>query len=310
MSPRDLWALVAFTIPLLSLADHARAELPDIKSELTALLEKAQFGAAVVRCNEVLKAPELDLELKALCAKAHVGLGDRLLAAGSPVNARTRWEEAASLDPRLMDDEDFVKRLTETPTRPAPGSTGTAGTAGSPDPTGPTTGARPIPRPIPRPFDKPPKKERPIPVPTAEDGPRFGMGFGMGLSFGFDGLASATLSWLTDQRYLVEVAFGIVYPSADVRFRWFGLKHCVTPYLGFGLFVPFGQDDRLGLDLSSYESLYELGENFHLDLGVTWMPTLGLDLSAGIAFVTPFDQDHPDSVLFFPQVSGSVTWRF
>lgn len=298
MNPLERSALLVLAIPLLSLADHARAELPNIKSELTALLEKAQFGAAVVRCNEVLETP--DLELKALCAKAHVGLGDRLLAAGSPVNARTRWEEAAALDPRLMDDEDFVKRLTDTPTPPSSSPTNPTGSSGT------TTGARPIPRPI----DKPPKKERPIPLPTAADGPRFGMGFGMGLSFGFDGLASATLSWLTDQRFLVEVAFGIVYPSADVRFRWFGLKHCVTPHLGFGLFVPFGQDDRLGLDLASYESLYELGENFHLDLGVTWMPTRGLDLSAGIAFVTPFDQDHPDSVLFFPQVSGSVTWRF
>lgn len=308
MSPRCASALFALSIAFSTLADHARAEppntqdspdLPNLKVELTALLEKAQFGAAVVRCNEALKPPgtDLDLELKALCAKAHVGLGDRLLAAGSPANARTRWEEAAALDPRLMDDADFVKRLTDAPTRQPP------------SPTGPT-GSAPSVRPIPRPIDKPPKKERPIPVPTAEDGPRFGMGFGMGLSFGFDGLASATLSWLTDQRFLVEVALGIVYPSADVRFRWLGLKHCVTPHLGFGLFVPFGQDDRLGLDLASYESLYELGENFHLDLGVTWMPVLGLDLSAGIAFVTPFDQDHPDTVLFFPQVSGSVTWRF
>lgn len=301
MSAR-LASALATLAAVVSLAGAARAETPDPKADLTALLEKAQFGAAVVRCNEALKSQDThdaDLELKALCARAHVGLGDRLMAAGSPANARTRWEEAAALDPRLMDDADFVKRLTEAPTRPATGSP-TTGSTGQPG------GVRPIPRPV----EKPPKKERPIPVPTAEDGPRFGLGFGMGLSFGFDGLASATLSWLTDQRFLLEVALGIVYPSADLRFRWFGLTHCVTPYLGFGLFVPFGQDDRLGLDLSSYESLYELGENFHLDLGVTWMPLVGLDLSAGIAFVTPFDQDHPDSVLFFPQVSGSVTWHF
>jgi hypothetical protein len=293
--------LAAALATVLLVSGHdARADLPSLKTELGTLLDKAQFGAAVVRCNEALKTPDPDLELKALCAKAHVGLGDRLLAAGSPANARTRWEEAAALDPRLMDDADFVKRLTEAPTRPPPGSTGTAGSTSSPG------GVRPIPRPV----EKPPKKERPVPVPTAEDGPRFGLGFGMGLSFGFDGLASATLSWLTDQHVLLELALGIVYPSADVRFRWFGLKDCVTPYLGFGLFVPFGENDRLGLDLSSYESLYELGENFHLDLGLTWMPVVGLDLSAGVAFVTPFDQDHPDSVLFFPQVSGSATWRF
>lgn len=296
MSQRPrLHQVAAALLTLFALAPTARADLPTAKAELSELLDKQQFGAAVVRCTEALRLEDADQDLKATCAKAHVGLGDRLLAAGSPANARLRWEEAASLDPRLMDDPDFVKRLTEAPTRP---STSTPNTTPG--------GARPILRPI----EKPIKKERPIPVATADDGPRFGLGFGLGLSFGFDGLASATLSWLTDQRFLVEVAFGIVYPSADVRFRWFGLKHCVTPYLGFGLFVPFGQNDRLGLDLASYESLYELGENFHLDLGLTWMPTRGLDLSAGVAFVTPFDQDHPDTVLFFPQLSASATWRF
>lgn len=254
---------------------------------LKAVVNK-KFGAAVLLCADALKTPGADQALRSLCARAHVGLGDRLLEANSPANARVRWEEAATLDPSLMDDPDFVARLAT-----------------------PTPAARPhtpvAPRPI---LERPVRKKRPTPVATAEDGPRFGRGFGMGMSFGFDGLMSATLSWLTDQRYLVEVAFGIVYPSADVRFRWLGLKHCVTPYLGAGLFVPFGQDDRLGLDLASYESLYELGESFHLDLGVAWMPYVGLDLSAGIAFVTPFDQEHPDTVLFFPQVSGSVTWRF
>ena len=275
------------------------------RSAIDDAMRTGHFGAAVVLCKQALETPDTttgpgvsatNLELRATCAKAHVGLGDRLRDAGSIANARLRWEEAATLDPRLMDDPDFVKRLTDNPVRPTPPS----------QPSPPHT-SRPIPRPIPRP---PPKPVRPPKVKTAHDGPRFDRGFGLGLSFGYDGLASATVSWLTNQHYLVEVAFGIVYPSADVRFRWLGLKHCLTPYLGAGLFVPFGKDDRLGLDIESYESLYELGENFHIDLGLAWMPLEGLDLSAGIAFVTPFDQDHPDTVLFFPQVSGSVTWRF
>ena len=29
-----------------------------------------------------------------------------------------------------------------------------------------------------------------------------------------------------------------------------------------------------------------------------------LDLTLGVAFVTPFDQEHPDTVLFFPPVAG------
>lgn len=287
-------------LPLLSLLVAApgqvRAEEPpqaSPRAQLAQAVADSQFGLAVLLCNDLLKTETPDLELRGLCGSALVGLGDRLLAAGSPANARVRWEEAATVDPRLLDDPAFVKRLADA---------GAATTA-------PRDESRPTPV-RPRPPPKPTPKVREPRVRQPDDGPRFGRDFGLGLSFGFDGLASATLSWLSDQRFLVEVAFGIIYPSVDLRFRWLGLRHALTPYLGAGLFVPFGSVDRVGLDLSSYESLYELGESFHLDIGLAYMPVVGLDLSAGVALVTPFDQDHPDTVLFFPQLSASVTWRF
>ena len=295
----------AFVVLLSLLATYpVRAEEPaptDRRAQIEAAVAAEQFGSAVVLCGDALKLDTPDLELRALCGKAHVGLGDRLMAAGSPANARIRWEEAATIDPRLMDDPEFVKRLAgqTSPVPPEP-----AKAAKDPDPTRNPPVRRPAPRPRPDPVKEVPRVQGP------DDGPRWDLGFGLGVSFGFDGLGSVTLSWLTDQRYLLEVAFGVIYPSADVRFRWFGLTNCVTPYLGAGLFVPFGSKDRLGLDLSSYESLYELGESFHVDLGLAYMPVVGLDLSAGVSFVTPFDQDHPDTVLFFPQVSAGATWRF
>ena len=30
----------------------------------------------------------------------------------------------------------------------------------------------------------------------------------------------------------------------------------------------------------------------------------------GVAFVTPVDQQNPDTVLFFPQIAGQVAWYF
>jgi hypothetical protein len=294
-------------VVLLSLlaAAPARADDPaptDRRTQIEAAVTAEQFGTAVVLCGEALKADAPDLELRGLCAKALVGLGDRLKAAGSPANARVRWEEAATVDPRLMDDPEFVQRLAGLPKALPEGP----GTTKEPDPPRNTQIRRPAPRPRPAPVEV--KAEPRVQGP--DDGPRWDLGFGLGLSFGFDGLASVTMSWLTDQRYLVEVALGLIYPSADVRFRWFGLTNCITPYVGVGLFVPFGSTDRLGLDLSSYESLYELGESLHIDIGLAYMPVIGLDLTAGISFVTPFDQDHPDTVLFFPQVSAGATWRF
>ncbi len=294
--------LVVLLALLASTPVHAEDAQPtDRRTQIEAAVAAEQFGTAVVLCGDALKVEAPDLELRALCGKAHVGLGDRLLAAGSPANARVRWEEAATIDPRLMDDPGFVKRLAGLPKAAVPDS---PETTKEPDPTRNPPVRRPAPRPRPEPVKVEPRVQGP------DDGPRWDLGFGLGLSFGYDGLASVTMSWLTDQRYLVEVALGIIYPSADVRFRWFGLTNCVTPYLGAGLFVPFGSKDRLGLDLSSYESLYELGESLHVDVGIAYMPVIGLDLTAGISFVTPFDQDHPDTVLFFPQVSAGATWRF
>jgi len=283
----------------------ARAAAPtDWQARVDAELAAERFGNAVLLCELAVKDDALDLDLRASCGKAYVGLGDKLLAAGSSDNARRRYDEAAAIDPRLMDDADFVRRLTETTARPPTSATPPATPPGQASPAAPTE-ARP--RPLPR-------KPMPLPEertgPPADAGPRWDRELGLGLSFGFDGLAAATVGWLTDETVLVEVSIGIVYPTADVRVRWLGLKRCVTPYVGLGLLVPFGEQDRAGLDLEGYQSLYELGESFHLDLGLAYTPVHRLDLYAGVAFMTPLDQDHPDTVLFFPQFSAGVSWYF
>lgn len=301
-------ALLATCLALGAALDSARAAEPtDWQARVDAELDAQRFGNAVVLCELAAKDDALDLDLRAACGKAYLGLGDKLLAAGSPENARRRFDEAAAIDPRLMDDPEFVRRLTETTARPPATVPPSPATTPPPGEARPASPAEVRPRPLPRkPLPLP--EERTGPPPDA--GPRWDRDLGLGLSFGFDGLAAATLGWLTDETLLVEVSVGIVYPTADVRVRWLGLRNCVTPYLGLGLLVPFGEKDRMGIDLAGYHSLYELGEAFHVDLGLAYTPVHRLDLFAGVAFMTPLDQDHPDTVLFFPQFSAGAAWFF
>lgn len=289
------------TLLLTPVVAHA-AEPGERQAQVAKELGDERFGNAVVLCEQAAKEGELSLELRGLCGTAYVGLGDKLRAAGSPENARKRWDQAAAIDPRLMDDAAFVKRLES-----------------SSSATPPARPADPKHNPLKRPTgekrpDKLPKKPLPLPEerkgPPPNAGPRWDRGFGLGLSFGFDGLVALSMGWLSDETVLVEVSVGIIYPTTDVRVRWLGLRNCVTPYLGLGLLVPFGETDRLGLGVASYESLYELGEAFHVDIGLAYTPMHRLDLHAGVAFVTPFDQDHPDTVLFFPQFEAGVSWYF
>ncbi|MBL8783643.1 MAG: hypothetical protein JNJ59_01985 [Deltaproteobacteria bacterium] len=309
MTARSLMAFLA----VVALADgtsrgaepqSAERWLARIQTEVDA----GRFGAGVLLCEQAQTELTFDLSLRALCAKSYVGLGDRLRASGSAANARKRWEEAATLDPRLMDDADFIARLEALGADPKPGD---------PKPGDPKPGD-PKPPKLPPPTELKPTRPptAPMPLPSlpggmpVDAGPRWDRGLGLGLSFGFDGLAAITVGWITDETLVAEVSFGIAYPTADVRVRWYGLKRCLTPVLGAGLLVPFGKTDRLGLGLAGFESLYELGESFHLDLGLAYTPVHRLDLFAGVSFVTPFDQDHPDTVLFFPQFAGSATWYF
>jgi len=291
---------VLFLTMIFAGVAHA-ADPAERQAQVEKEMAEQRYGSAVVLCEIAAKEAELSLELRGMCGKAYVGLGDKLLAAGSPENARKRWDQAAAVDPRLMDDADFVRRLdgSATPKDLKPATP----TSAEPKATPRETKPKPV---IKTPLPLP--EERKGPPPNA--GPRWDRGFGIGLSFGFDGLASLAISWLTDETLLVEVSFGIIYPTADVRVRWLGLRNCVTPYLGIGMLVPFGETDRLGLGIGSYESLYELGEELHVDVGVAYTPMHQLDLYAGVAFVTPLDQQHPDTVLFFPQFAAGISWYF
>ncbi|MCC6623406.1 MAG: hypothetical protein IT385_19255 [Deltaproteobacteria bacterium] len=300
---------IALPCVMIVAGDASAAEPLDAKT-IDVDIAQGRIGGAVVRCEEAIERvgdAGLPSDLRASCGRALVLLGDRLAQAGSPDNARKRWLQAVEVDPRLLDDPAFAKKL-EAGQTPKPDPK----VEPKPDPkVEPKPDPKVEPKPDPKPDPKPIVVERPKePRRKTPPGPRHDRSLGLGLSVGFDGVLALDIGWLVDEHWLIEVAFGIVYPTADARFRWLGMRSCVTPYIGAGLLVPFGASDRFDLDLSGFRALYELGEAVHVDLGLAWTPVHSLDIYLGVAFLTPFDQDHPDTVVFFPQLSGGVSWYF
>jgi|GEM_PF-1285144 len=264
---------------------------PALDAIRRALGEK-RFGTAVLLCEQ-LRGEQPDgallLDARAVCARALVELGDKLYAVGSLDGARQRWEQAAALDPRLLDDPAFTARLE-------------AGESKAGDEAAPKD-------------EKPPRDEAPPeyvepPVRPPDAGVRWDRGFGAGIGAGFDGVGSLLVSWMTDGTIAVDFAVGLVFPVLDIRVRWFGMQEALTPVVGLGMTTPFSDEARFGDGLDAFHNLYELGEFFHLDIGASWAPTEHLDVFAGVVFVTPVDQEHPDTVLFFPQLAAQVVWYF
>ncbi|MEC9073012.1 MAG: hypothetical protein VX938_11550, partial [Myxococcota bacterium] len=146
------------------------------------------------------------------------------------------------------------------------------------------------------------------PVAPSPSGPRKGQVIGVGLGGGFDGLAGVHVAWRAGELVTVEVAYGVVFPVLDARVRVHGLRRALTPSVGVGMTTPLESKDVFDIGVPTYEHLYELGESLHLDLGVTWNPWRSLDVFAGVALVSTVDQEHPDSLLFFPQMAVQSTW--
>ncbi|MCB9733634.1 MAG: hypothetical protein H6745_13625 [Deltaproteobacteria bacterium] len=209
--------------------------------------------------------------------------------------AKKRWEQAADLDPRLLDDPAFATRMK----------------------TGLPPGATPPPKRLP--GENPPKphhEHTPPPEPPEPTGPppdagnRWNRDLGVGLGFGFDGAGSLIVGWMSQERFAIEASVGFLYPVIDMRARWFGLKSDFSPVLGLGMTIPFDSEGRFDVSVGGFDALYALGESIHVDVGLSWAPTRHLDLFAGVAFVTPLDQDNLDTVLFFPQLAFETLWYF
>jgi len=301
-------------------ADEPPAPPDPLAAAVRAQLEAERYGSGVVLCEEARRAAggdvtELTAAARMACGEALLYLGDRLYAIGSESGARQRWEQAAAIDPRLLDDADFLFRMTRgrppaayeiPPRRREPPSGGVE-----------ADGRDEVREHLPPPGAPPGEASAEV---EADDdvldtlppapGPRARRGLGLGVSGGFDGVAGLLVSWMAQEVLAVEVSVGLIYPVVDTRARWYGLRAPVSPILGLGITIPLGREDRFGFELPGYDALYELGDSIHVDIGVAWAATANLELLVAIAFVTPIDQGHLDTVIFFPQLAGQVVYYF
>jgi hypothetical protein len=300
------WPLLAcLVLALLALPAGAQegdaAPSPPADPALTAIeqaLEKGRAGTAVFVCElqaeqRKTEGKSLPSALRAPCAKAYRVLGDRFEKVGSPAEAKKRWRKAAELDPRLLDDVDFLKKLT---------------VKVAVKKKSPLSMLQVTKRPITK--KKPPKPKITKPVkPPEPPGPRGDQGFALGVGAGYDGLLNVVASWMYEEIFSVEVSVGILFRSLDTRIRVYGIKDEFTPTVGFGMTTTMGPEPRFDLELPMYEDLYRLGQSIHVDIGVSWKVS-NMDIFGGLALITSLDQDHPDRLLFFPQFALQTLYYF
>jgi hypothetical protein len=313
----------ALALVSVSMLPGQRAAAEATEAEIDGRIAEGRLGEAVRAC-ETLTPEAFTPALKATCAKAALGLGDRFAELGQIALATPRWLQALTWDPSLADDPAVLARVRgeragppalpvapaadpvplepEAPVAPA------IDAAEAPSETAPDmaedTAADPAIDPEP---DPPALSPTPSRAERARDGRHLSLGLGAGYT---DGLLGLTLGWITGGHFSVEISVGLLYPTFDVRARWFVLDDALSPTLGAGLLMPLSPIDRGGAGLGAMDAIYELAESFHVDIGVAWMVVPGLDISATVSFVTPFDQVHPDTVVFFPQLGGHAAWRF
>lgn len=299
---------------------RAAANTPAAPADIDGLVRMGKLGEAVSTCEAIATAV-LSQPMKTACAKAALALGDRFAELGQPSLALPRWIQALTWDPALADDPAVLARVTGEAAPTPPATTAPAPEVTPSEPREPETSSNPLGADTPAPERGPdpdavpeeptpsvaPAKPMPPPEPGARENGHLSVGLGTGYA---DGLLGLTLGWNTDGRFSIEVAFGLLYPTFDVRARWYVLDDALTPTIGAGLLVPLSPIDRGGAGIGPMEAIYELAEAFHVDIGLAWMVFPRLDLGVAVSFVTPFDQVHPDTVVFFPQITGHAAWHF
>ena len=125
------------------------------------LVRAGRTGEALVQCERIqiryaTRKEPLPRPMALRCGRAHVAQGDKLFSLRAAAEAQREWRAAVSLDPSLIDDPAYVRRLTLDKT-----------TAGQVLPA-----LRPLPRPAARPAPtRPvPAPARPAARPTPSDG--------------------------------------------------------------------------------------------------------------------------------------------
>ncbi len=268
-------------------------------TEATSLIEGGKPAAAVALCTANGVSPQTDsVEARKVCALAYTKVADRLHLIGLKSRARSFWLHASKLDMELLDDPDFMVRLTPEPApnpAPSPAPIAQRAVRMQPDVARPALLAKPV--------------ESAVKVAPTPPGPRANDGFYLGVGAGYDGVASVHMGWCHAERVLLETSVGLVFPVIDTRLRILGSRTELTPYVGVGITTPLARQDNLGLDLPTYQSLYALGQTVHADLGLAWAFSASLEAFGGLAFVTSLDDNDPNQIIFFPQFALQLSYK-
>jgi hypothetical protein len=318
---------IAATLMATFLAPPASAAGANgVTETIEAAMSARDYPTAVRLCEAELArlhvaTTQPDDGLRRICAQGLVALGDRLATKGTTdamMQARSRWRQALILLPSVDSDGTLQSRLAASPSTddpldglawPEPEVTGATKNGDSdaldhiawPEPGQPRT--------APEASVPPPAQEVP-PPPKRPEGARAGRLPGVGISAGFDGLMAGVVSYMWDEMIAIDVSVGLLFPTLDVRFRYYGMRDMVSPVVGVGVTVPFGRDARFDLDVPEYADLYRLGETFHVDIGIGIAPDPHVEIFAGVALVTTLDQETLDRLILFPQVAAQVIAYF
>jgi len=268
---------------------------------VASLLRANKPAKATRLCEDHAVRPTVEATVAhRLCGRAYVALGDRLHRIGASERAREYWKYASKLDLELLDDDDFLRRLSGArapQVAPAPSAPGPApAQAATTAPSVATDTQRGVAKSAAEPKEPP--------------GPRANRNFYMGVGAGYDGVGNLFLGWSHDERVRVEIAAGLIYPVVDSRVRILGPRRTVTTFVGLGMTTPLGNEDVFGLGLTGYESLYALGETLHVDAGLSWAASPKADVSAAVAFVSSLDPNHNSQILLFPQFALQASYGF
>ena len=274
-------------------------------TEANSLIEGGKPAAAVALCKANGVSPETrSVEARTACALAYTKVADRLHLIGLKSRARSFWLHASKLDLALLDDPDFMVRLTP---EPAPSPTPVPVPAPQP-----TTQMQPLmarSAVFAEPIERAEPAETAVKVAPTPPGPRAHSDFYLGVGGGYDGVASVHMGWCHEERVLLETSVGLVFPVIDTRVRILGSRSELTPFVGVGITTPLARQDNLGMDLPTYKSLYALGQTLHADLGLAWAFSESLEAFGGLAFVTSLDENDPNQIIFFPQFALQLSYK-
>lgn len=134
--------------------------------------------------------------------------------------------------------------------------------------------------------------------------------FGIGILGNIEGLQSIGASYFLDDNIAAFANVGIYFNTITLEIAWLSHDLALTPLLGAGVNIVADNKQRFGKSSARYKELYRLGTSANIRLGGAYRAFEGLDLQLSMVLITPINQDDPDSVVMFPELSFGLYYYF